>query len=202
MIELPLDSLSLIWRESLVGGAVILVGVVAGWWAGPARRRWPVRVVAWWLAHVVRPVIASRSWLRRAVTIAANNTLVCATLVLLGPLGRVAWLGVACLGLGLGIALRLMFGAYASSEGDIGAVVPRGRVRELIGVALNLLEVPAIMLAAGLGLGQGALSPALDLPGALWVFGLIVFPLLVVSAAGEALWMGAVPDLPEPPPPA
>lgn len=198
MIDQCLDNVILVWGESLVGGAVIILGAVIGWRAGRARRHWPVRPIMWWLEHVVSPLIASRSWARRTVTIAANNSLICALVVLLGSLGHVAWLAIASVGLALGIALQLLWNVHMPQGDEIEYVPasPRRRALELIGIVLNLLEVPAIMLAAGSSLAQGAMSCALDLSGALWVFGWVVFPLLVVSAAGEALWMTVNPDLP------
>ena len=54
------------------------------------------------------PLIVSGTWLRRTTIIGTNNALVCVVVVLIGPLGHLAWLGVAMLGLGLGTALRLM----------------------------------------------------------------------------------------------
>lgn len=98
----------LIWRESLDGSAVILAFAAFGWHLGRARRAPLVRTVSWWLDLVVRPLFASRSWLRRAVIIFANNSLILAAAVLLGSLGHVAWAAVGCIGLGAGVALRLM----------------------------------------------------------------------------------------------
>jgi len=144
--------------------------------------------------------MASRTWSRRAAIIAANNSLICAAMVLLGALGRAAWFGVVAVGLGLGIALRLMSDAWSSADEDTEdrLRVSQIRFRMALGVGLNLLEVPAIMLSAGLSLAQGAMSSTLDLPGALAAFSLVALPLLVVSAAGESLWLTACPGLPRP----
>ena len=139
MIDQCIDNVFLIWRESLVGSAVILGGVGVGWWEGRETQRWTVRLVSWWLKHVVHPLIAGGTWARRAVTIAANNSLVCFIMMLLGSLSHVAWVGVVCVGMGLGVALRLMFSVHApdghDSEEELN--VPRRRVLEVIGVALT-----------------------------------------------------------------
>ncbi len=195
MFGYHLHNLLLIWRQSLAGGAAIVVCVAIGWWIGRARGNWFVRVVSWWLRHVVHPLLSSRTWFRRTVIIAANNSLICATVVVLGSFGHIAWLGVAGIGLGLGVALRLTI-AETIAEGHDEPPAGRRWFLEGVGFALNALEVPAIMLAAGLSLGQGAMSPALSLTSALAAFALWVLPMLVVSAAGEALWMTVAPCLP------
>jgi hypothetical protein len=198
MIDQCVELIPALWQEALVGGAVILVAAVVGAWVGGARHHWTVRIVAWWLARVVGPLLESRAWSGRAARIAANNSLICAAVVCLGALGHVAWLAVVCVGMGLGIALRLMSSAIPDTEdhAEDKPAMPRRPVLEAMGFVLNALEIPAIMLAAGLSLGQGAMSATLHLSSAMAIFGLVVVPLLVVSAAGEALWMGLVPDLP------
>ncbi len=199
MPESVLHNLMLIRQEALIGGVVIVLAVAPGWWLGRDRGHLLVRTVGWWIDRIVHPLLVSRSWLRRTVTIAANNATVCATMVVLGPLGHVAWVAVAGVGLGLGIALRLMISLYLPGLGDRQAPdAPRHPVRETIGLALNLLEVPAIMIAAGLSLAQGALSATLGLAEAALAFVAVALPLLIVSAAGEALWMGVSPELPPP----
>ena len=45
------------------------------------------------------------------------------------------------------------------------------------------------MLSAGLSLAQGAMSHNVSLADAWATFGLLVVPMLIISAAGEALWM-------------
>ena len=93
-LECTWNALAL-WREALAGGVVILVGFGLGWRLGASEGGWPVRIVRWWLEHVVRPLVRSRSWSRRAATIAANNSGVCAAMVVSGAAGHVAWLVVA-----------------------------------------------------------------------------------------------------------
>lgn len=196
MFDQCLHSLFLVWRESLVGGAVVIGFTLAGWRIGGVRDRRLVHVVAWWLQHVVGPLLASRSWARRAAIIAANNSLICAATVALGALGHIAWLGVAGIGLGLGVAIRLMMAGPIPGRGNVEAPAPRRPILQGLGLGLNLLEVPAIMLSAGLSLTQGAMSSDLGTKAALGTFALLVFPLLVVSAAGEALWMTTDPEFP------
>ena len=64
-------------------------------------------------------------------------------------------------------------------------------IKTMIGVALNLLEPPAIVLVIGLSLGRTAAPlPA----GVAWeMFVVWAVPLLLAAAAGEALWLGSGP---------
>lgn len=187
-LECTWNALAL-WREALAGGVVILVGFGLGWRLGASEGGWPVRIVRWWLEHVVRPLVRSRSWSRRAATIAANNSGVCAAMVVSGAAGHVAWLVVAGVGLGSGIALRLMLPSVGSEERTEEPAAPRRSLLMTVGFALNALEVPAILMSAGLSLAQGAMSLETNLSDALGVFGFVIVPLLMISAAGEALWM-------------
>jgi len=203
------QALRLVLYESLVGGAAIVVCVAIGWVAGRERQARFVCLVSWWLDHVVRPLLVKRSWFQRTVIIAANNSLVCVAVVVIGAVGNLSWLGVVFVGLGLGVALRLMLDGKPTAPSDVDAEplaqdeqgpgdgVGARRLRWLatIGLALNLLEIPAILFSAGLSLGQGSLSSALSLSDALTAFASIVMPVLFVSAAGEALWMTLDPRL-------
>lgn len=197
-----LDSTLDIWLESLLGSLVAFACIGLGWRAGATRESPATRVTMWWLNHIVRPLFVSRSWLRRMVIIAGNNSLICAVVVILGRLGHLAWLGVVCVGLGLGIALRLMLSVPVEDQDDSETHSARVRVLTGIGLVLNLIEVPALMLTAGLALSQGAISSTLDTRSALTVFAGVALPMLIVSAAGEALWMTINPKLPNfwPPP--
>jgi hypothetical protein len=185
-----------VWFESLIGSAVAFVCMGIGWRAGAIRESLAVRVTMWWLTHVVRPLFASRSWLRRLLIIAGNNSLMCAIVVVLGRFGHLAWLGVSCIGLGLGIALRLMLSVPVEDHDDSESQSAGIRVLTGIGLGLNLIEVPALMLTTGLALSQGALSSSLDVQSALTVFAAVALPMLIISAAGEALWMTINPKLP------
>lgn len=187
---MELHALTDLFSHGLVGTGVILAGAVAGWRLGRRPERRAARLVAWWLRRVVRPLMASRSWWRRAVIIAANNSLTCALMVGLGAAGPVAWAAVAGVGVGLGLALRLMLTSPPEQGASVERGVGRQRVVTWLGVALNLLEIPAIALSAGLCLAQGALWPVLTWAGAWRLFGCFVLPALAIAAAGEALWMG------------
>ena len=132
---------------------------------------------------------------RRTAIIAGNNSATCAMMVLLGACGAVALLAVAAVGCGLGLALRLMAPDTppAAPAPDTWPPTRGQRVAAVIGVGLNLLEIPAIALGAGLCLAQAVLSPTIEWAEAWSMYGRIVLPTLVVAAAGEALWMGIYP---------
>ena len=188
---------------ALIGGVLVVICVPLGWKLGCRERGWLYRATCWWFAQVAQPLLACGSWSRRALIIAVNNSAVCGVLVLLGVLGGVAWLWVALMGVSLGIALKLLAALAWEDSGLAVAEVeepgstagpPRSasRQRKLltgIGFALNLLELPAILLSLGLCLGQGAWDVILGWQRALALFVLLVLPLLLVAAAGEALWL-------------
>jgi hypothetical protein len=184
----PIEALFAVLPGSLVGGALMVACAGLGWWASRNRRGWLARSTGYWLDHVVRPLLARRTWAGRAVIIAANNSLVCFVLVVVGPLGRAAWLAVAIVGLGLGAGLRLIIDL---AEVDVPSTDLRRRQRVMagLGIALNMLEPPAILLSIGLGLTQGAMTAALELGPAAVLYGRFVLPMLLLAATGEALWM-------------
>lgn len=199
MLNDPVKALFAVLPASLIGGAVLIACVCVGWRVTRSRRGWLIRCTSYWFDHVVRPLLSSRSWVRRAAIIAVNNSLVCAGLVLLGSLGHPTWLGIAAVGLGLGAGLRLIM-EFAETD-TTGTKLGRWqRVLAGLGVALNLLEPPAILLSVGLSLTQGAIAETLDLGLALGLYGRFVLPMLLAAAAGEALWL-AVCGVPSDPPP-
>ena len=193
MPQLPtlgFDQVVAVLPHALVGTVLMIACAALGWWEGGVRRRRAVRVISWWLARVICPLIAIRSWSGRTAIIVLNNSTVCAVLVLMGMLGRVAWLGVAVVGASLGIALRLLC-EEPTLEFPNDKTHPKGRrLWAGIGIALNLLEVPAIMLNTGLSLAQGALFDTISSAAAWELFAVFVLPTLVIAAAGESLWMG------------
>ena len=130
-----------------------------------------------------------RTGSRRAATIFLNNTAVLAAVVALGVWTVAAFLGVAALGLSLGIGLRILSGSLDDLAVPAGGSSGHARRAVTFGVVLNLLEPPAIVLALGLALGRRAIP----LAGAeTWtVFAFWVVPALLAAAAGEALWLGA-----------
>ena len=174
---------------AVIGGVALVVCLGVGWWVAGRPVGWLVRGASYWLDHVVRRVLDGRSWAMRAAIIAANNSLVCVLLVVLGSMGHAAWLGIAGVGLGLGTALRVAMdrGLVFFPEGELSG---RQRVAVGVGITLNLLEPPAILLAAGLSLGQGAVVDRLGLTTALQLYGGIGLPMLMIAAGGEALWLG------------
>lgn len=173
---------------SLIGGAVMVAGAFMGWWMTRGRRGWLLQCTTWWFDRVVRPVLTTRSWAARAAIIAANNSLVCAALVVAGALGYVAWLAILLVGLALGTALRLVAEVADTFEPE-PALTLRQRIGAGVGIVLNLLEPPAILASIGLALAQGALADSLALPAAGEFYIRFVLPILVVAAAGEALWL-------------
>jgi hypothetical protein len=188
MLEGSVNILLAILPGALVGGAVMIAFCAVGWRAARDPYGWLARCTNLWLDRVVRPLLGRRSWAKRALIIATNNALVCAVLVTVGFWGHLAWLGIAGVGLGLGAGLRLLM-----ESADIDAPeASRGRRRRVlvtIGVVLNLLEPPAILLSVGLSLGQGAIADTLDLAQAARVYLQFALPLLLIAACGEALWM-------------
>ncbi len=181
----------------------MLLAVGGGWQAASRAHWWPVRLVRRWIDRVVRPLVASRSWARRTGVIALNNITICAALTAAGSLGRLAWLAVAGVGFSLGIGLRLLLAEPSLVEENAVSLPGGSRLVAGLGLALNLLEPPAILLAGGLALAQKALWPFLSATRAWCVFAWVVPALLILAAAGESLWMGMlrpVPSAAEPTP--
>ena len=176
-----------LWPSMLVGTGLVLAGTGIGWFVGGYRSFPAVRGVTWWLTHVILPLLKTPSWLRRAATIFVNNCTISAMLVALGAWPNVALAGVSILGINLGIALQVL--SRLTDEfcdpGPDAAAPARWRIR--LGVALNLLEVPAIVVALGLSIGrQVAPTAAAQVWSAFFVW---VVPALLAAAAGEALWL-------------
>ncbi len=189
MLLETLDVLSRLGRSMVVGTIVTLVAVAVGWYLGRYRSFPPVRLVIWWVRRVVLPLLRARTWRCRAATIFVNNASVLAVLLALGAWPHAALIGAAILGLSLGIAVH-----YLINEVDDLAAPPQprdaGTRRSVwIGMGLNLLEPPAIVVTLGLSLGQQTIPLSL---GQAWgTFVVWVVPTLLIAAGGEALWMGA-----------
>jgi hypothetical protein len=124
--------------------------------------------------------------------------MVCVGVVLLGALGPLAWLAVAGVGLAFGLALRLLID-LPETQAFEPPKTPQRKLLMRIGLALNMLEPPAILLAAGLSLAQGARGGDISLGTGLAVFAQIVLPLLILAACGEALWLTACQQSPTEP---
>ncbi len=187
------ETLGAVVSHALFGGGVIVFGVALGWHEGGLTGRFHVRALIWWMEHVLRPLLTTRSWGLRAASIAVNNSLVCVSMVAAGVLGPVVWVVVTAVGFSLGIALRLLITGMGDSPAENKDVTSGRRTLAVVGMGLNMLEVPAILLCSGLGLAQSALWPAISTQEAFGLFGWIAFPVLVVAAAGEALWMHVTP---------
>ena len=187
--NLPVDHLTAALPGAVIGGVALVVCFAVAWWAAGRRAGWLVRGVSCWLDHVVRPVLDTRSWAKRTAIIAANNSLVCLLLVLLGALGQAAWLGVAGVGLGLGAALRVALDRELPFLPEV-RLSRWQKVSVGVGITLNMLEPPAILLTVGLSLSQGAVVDKVAMPTALELWARVVLPMLLVAAAGEALWLG------------
>ena len=184
LIEAAVGTVSAVVLEALLGGLLIVLGSVVGWGLGQrGGRAWLERAVRWWLDVVVRPLGAGAGWARRAVVIAANNAAVCLLLVLMGSLPPLGWLGTFGVGVGLAVGVQQLQGRLAERRPREGRTDSR---LTMVGLALNLLEPPAILIATGLCLGQG---DGVTLGEAVRAYGVVVLPLLVVAAGGEALWM-------------
>ena len=185
-------TVSLVVSESLIGGALVVLGTSLGWRLATARESMIVAVVRWWLDHVVRPLIEGRSWWRRTAIITGNNALTCGAVVVLGFFGPIAWLAVIAVGLSLGVALHLLTEKLPTPEKSDrpDPLDARQRTARTAGLALNMLEIPAIMISAGLSLGQGAMEASVSPVQAWGAFAAVVLPLLLIAAAGEALWIG------------
>lgn len=172
----------------LTGTGIICLGAAVGWAFGHYELSVPVRAINWWLTRVILPRLRKRSWSRRTATIFVNNTTVLATMVALGVWPTVGLAAVAVLGVNLGIALRVLARLPDDLLGPEGATAPSSDWRMTAGVALNLLEVPAIVATLGLSIGYKAVFAS---AGQAWqIFGLWIAPVLLIAAAGEAMWLG------------
>lgn len=182
-----------VWLPALLGSGVVLIGVGAGWALAQNSALAPVRLVTYWVRRVVLPLVRRRSWLGRTLTIFVNNGFILSVLMLLSGWFTAALVGVAIVGISLGIGLRVL------ANESLGIGVPASdvpiRIRRSIriGLWLNMLEPPAILLTFGLILGRTSIP--LDATAMWRTFACWVVPALLVAAGGEALWIGAGLDL-------
>ncbi len=195
-----LSNLLIIGLRPIVAGAAVLVtGAVAGWGMSRYEDFLPVRLVRAWVERVVIVGVRSRSWARRTIFIFANNSVVCAALVLLGALPAGAWVAITLVGLSMGAAMQVLGSRHVEGrrvrqlEGDAGDGSDRRETNDwptIVGLALNLIEVPAILLTLGLAMCQRAAPVGLPTPELWRMFLALVLPALLVSACGESLWLG------------
>ena len=190
MLIEPLNLLDRIWFPALLGTGLMLVGAGAGWAIAGEPHLSPVRLITWWVLRVVRPLLRCRSWWRCAGAIFLNNASLLTALVAAGRWRASSLAATAALGVSLGIGFRVL----SKLPGDLAVPWPLNdsRVQRRIrwGVALNLLEPPAIMLAIGLSLDQSS-TEVLASESAWTAFALVVIPLTLAAAGGEALWLAS-----------
>ena len=171
-------------------GAVLLVlALGAGWTLAEHRERLLVRMVAAWVNRVVLPIVHCRSGLVRSAAIFLNNASVLAAVVGLGRWQAGGLVAVTTTGLALGMGFRVLAGRVSEAVVPEARMTAANRRRYLLGMGLNLLEVPAILLAAGLSVGREAMGLE---PVVVWgTFARWAIPALALAAVGEALWIGA-----------
>ncbi|UCC30554.1 MAG: hypothetical protein JSU86_20440 [Phycisphaerales bacterium] len=185
-----LNVISAIWLSIASGTGLTLVATGLGWAVAQMGSIPPVRWVAWWVRAVVLPLLRCRFWWRRTVVIFANNISLLAALVAVGRWRLGALMGVAGLGVGLGIGLRILSSEPTAAVDPGPKYSARVRRRIRVGIVLNLLEPPAIMLTIGLSLARQPLPLS---PGQVWETFLVwVVPATLLAAGGEALWLGAI----------
>jgi hypothetical protein len=191
-----LKTLFAIWPDVLLGAGLTLVATWVGWRLGRRRSFPPVKAIAWWVVGVVLPLLRCASWSRRTVLIFLNNGTILAVIVAVGGHRHGGIVGATTLGVGLGIALRVMADASPGLGDRVGASDgPDSRWRMRIGLALNMLEPPAIVVAVGLSMARGSLKVTTE--QAWWTFAVFVLPALLFAAGGEALWLGVTNHAPE-----
>ena len=187
--------MSVMWGGFLLGTALLALTVWGGWVAAAHPRFPPVQTVDWWVRRVVLPILRRRTWLGRAAIIFANNISILTIVVALGPWPGASLVGIAFVGLSLGIAFRLLLGLPDYTLAPKLRLEPKDQRRVRIGLALNMLEPPAILFTLALSIGRW-LAPLP--PGTVWTAYLIwVVPAMLVAAGGEALWLGAGRDGPD-----
>lgn len=184
------------WSGMLLGAGLLLVAVGAGSALANAPGIVPVRMVNWWVRKIALTVFRSRSAAFRLLVIFSNNVTVLAILVIAGVLTWLGIVAVAVLGMNIGIGIRVLakqsqpYFEQHASVAENGGTSGRRHNRVVWGMALNLLEPVAILIALGLALTRAHLG--LPASTVWWAFAIWIVPLLMIAAAGEALWIGAV----------
>ena len=176
------------WRAAALGSGLMVFAAWIGWSAAADRSWVGVRVITWWVARIVEPMLACRTWIGRCAMIFANNVAVLAVMVASGRFGATGILAVALSGLAMGTALRVLTDR-AAGLASTGVAAP-GDWRCRAGIALNLLEPPAIAAAIGLGIGRAPAGLGAD--EVYRAFLLVIVPVMWIAAGGEALWIGAM----------
>ncbi len=177
-------------RPMLLGTIVLVMGAILGWKLSQYDRWLVTRWVSWWLNRVVLPLLESKSWARRALTIFTNNASMAAVTVALGYWTWTGWLAVTLLGIGLGAGFRLMANLAWNMDTPSQPATPEHRRRVHWGMMLNMLEPPAIIITLGLCLSQRAVGAHVNTLDVWAAFSVCVLPLLAIAAGGESLWIG------------
>jgi len=195
VIASALKTLFTIWTDGLLGAVLTVSTTWLGWQTGRRKSFPPVQAIGWWVKRIVVPLLRCSSWSRRTAIIFLNNATVLAIIVAVGRYPYSGMAAAAALGASLGIALRVLADASFGLGGSTDRFnEPQVRWRLRIGLTLNMLEPPAIVVAVGLSFARGSQKiPA----GAAWeTFAVVVMPALLIAAAGEALWLGVTTPAP------
>lgn len=177
-----------LWPNMIMGTVLFGVAVGVGLSIGRSRSFVIVRGVQWWVESVIIPLLYRRFWLIRFLTIFVNNMTILIGLVMLGTWSSVAIAGVALVGFSMGIALRVFSNLPESFTVPEDQVDKSDRRWFRIGMLLNLLEPPAIIIALGVALGKTSASLTDEQGWAIVLYW--IFPAMLLAAGGEALWMG------------
>lgn len=175
---------------TLAGCAVLLIGCIAGWGIAREATWWPVRIMGRWVDFVLALLLRSRSWTFRAAVILANNATSCALMILIGGIPGGGWAIVTLVGLVMGVALRRLLALQPPADAE--SHMPRGGAAALIGVLLNLVEFPAIVITLGLCMGQNASANDVPIEKVWNIYLTWVAPCLIIAACGESLWIGRI----------
>ena len=179
------------WEPALAGTIVLIIGAISGWGIAATPTFPPVIVVRFWVDRVILPALRNRMWVFRTTVIFGNNATICALVILAGKLPSGAWVAVVLVGLAIGIAFRLLGESdVVNTPGDDSDAPPRADALVQIGLVLNLLEIPAIVITMGLSMGQLAKPNGLSSDSIWNIFAVWVMSLLLIAAAGESLWIG------------
>ena len=178
-------------RPTLAGVAVLIIGVLAGAKLAIYRDAPPIRLIRLWLDHVISHAIRSRFWLVRTLTIFFNNSLVLSLMILVGAVPYAAWIAVLIVGFSMGVALSLLLSSELTAEMNEAETSNRSLdAPAVIGLLLNLVEIPAIIAALGLCMGQHAAPNGMAIES-IWIVVVVwILPALAIAAAGESTWIG------------
>lgn len=185
------------WRPVLSGSAVLIIAAIAGWGIAADANLAPVRWIARWVDRVIVPCLRA-GWLARTLAIFVNNAANCALMIAAGALPAGSWASVTVIGLAMGFAVRHL-GRQEPSDPNTdsdgvrssdASASPYVNSPALLGLLLNLLELPAIALCVGLSIGQVASEPHLSMAVAWSLYVRLVLPALLIAACGESTWIG------------